>query len=98
MNQINALFFTLVFLVVTTVIAIHYKIYLRVKITDPEKKNSSFQNRAVLTDLFPMRIRFCPFGEIKTRKRANIALGIFYLFAVLSLIVSFIIKKIATQA
>jgi uncharacterized ion transporter superfamily protein YfcC len=93
MSKIGVLYFTLICLILAAIISIRYKVYLRVKITDPEKKSSSFTNRPNLIDLFPMQIRYKPENEIKNRKRANIVLGIFYLSALLSLIIAFLIQN-----
>ena len=53
---------------------------MRIHITDPEKKKFYLiRNMPLLTDLWPMRIRYMPTSEIKDRKKANNALKIFYL-------------------
>jgi hypothetical protein len=90
MTFITILFFSII---ITAVISIRYKIYLRKKITNPENKPFNFSDRPNLTDLLPMYTRFKPQAELKYRRAANIALGIFYLSLLIGAILIYFIRK-----
>ena len=89
-NKLAILFYSFIIL---TVISIHFKIYLRVKITNPDKKLIWPWDRPNFTDFFPMRIKYRPPNEIRNRKIANVALGIFYLSILGCFIVTYLIRK-----
>jgi hypothetical protein len=89
----------LLFLVIiAAVLSIRYKIYLRVKITNSEKKALSFKSWPNIIDLWPMRIKYVPENEIKERRLANTALIAFYSSIIVGLILAQLIKNIVRLA
>ena len=90
MNKLAILFYSFIIL---TVISIRFKIYLRVKITNPDKKLIWPWDRPNFTDFFPMSIKYRPPNEIRNRKIANVALVIFYLSILGCFMVTYLIRK-----
>jgi hypothetical protein len=74
-------------------VSFKYKIYLRNKIIDPENKLSSFSKRPTFSDFFPMEVQNMPEKEIKYRKRANLALVIFYASIIFEFLIVYFLKK-----
>ena len=80
-------------LIITIVVSFNYKIYLRNKIDDPDNKKSAFNKRITFIDFFPLQTKNAPENEIDHRRKANIALIVFYSSIILEFITVYIIQR-----
>ncbi len=80
-------------LVTTALISLFYKIYLQLRIKNPEKKITFFSFFFRFynpVDLFPLLRKPTNSNEAELRKKANISLAVFYLsFITIILIAAF---------
>ena len=81
-NMSTATTILLLFFAVIGLGSFAYKIYLQLIIKDPDKKGSLFRfatQIVIITYFLPMSIKYKSPEETNLRKRANIALAIFYI-------------------
>jgi hypothetical protein len=81
-------------LIPTTLVSFFYKIYFQIRIKNPEKPVSFFSifiRFYYLTDLLPLSMKSHDIKEKRLRKRANIALAIFYLCFISIQVISIIV-------
>jgi len=75
------------------VASFRYKIYLRNKIDDPDNKRSAFDKRITFIDFFPLQVNNVPGNEVDQRRKANIALIIFYSSIILEFVTVYFIQR-----
>ena len=83
-------------LIVISLASFFCKIYLQMRIRHPEKKISFFSifiRFYTLADLLPMRLKLTDTKERALRKKANIALAVFYSSFILVQVISIIIAR-----
>ena len=74
--------FYIICLIIIAAISFFYKIYIQMKIKNPQKQNSIFSivfRFYSITDLLPLKRNLRDTEEQKLRTKANISLIIFYL-------------------